>query len=314
MDNFIFSLNATVPIFVVIFVGWLLKQKGMLTEEFVNVSNKFCFKIALPILLLRDISSAKIKEEFNLTFVLYCAIVTTICFFAIWIFAEIFVKEKESIGAFVQASYRGSAAVLGIAFILNIYSDVGMAPMMIVSAVPLYNIYAVIILSLKGEGAKADKKQLKATFLNICKNPIILGILLGLVLSLLEVDFPVIVDKTLSNFSALSTPLALLSIGAGFNHKKALAKVKYVVMTSVIKLVLQPAIFLPLAVMLGLREKELVAVIIMLGSPTTASCYIMAKNMNNDADLTAGSILVSTLFSTFTITFWIYMAKSMGYI
>lgn len=76
-----------------------------------------------------------------------------------WFLARIFMKDKSIIGEFVQASYRSSAAVLGAAFILNIYSDTGMVPLMIIGAVPLYNIFAVIILTVEcpEKGAVSQK-------------------------------------------------------------------------------------------------------------------------------------------------------------
>lgn len=72
-----------------------------------------------------------------------------------------FLKDKDIIGEFVQGSYRGSAAVLGLAFIQNIYGKATIAPLMIIGSVPLYNILAVLILSFTGPGEhKLDKKDL----------------------------------------------------------------------------------------------------------------------------------------------------------
>ena len=112
MENFIYSVNATFPIFLVIVIGYVLKQIGMLNEEFVKVANKFNFKVTLPFLVFRDISEANIREDFDGVFVLFCAIVTTLCFFAIWGGAKLFIKDKTIVGAFVQASFRSSAAVM----------------------------------------------------------------------------------------------------------------------------------------------------------------------------------------------------------
>lgn len=162
MGNFIYSLNATLPIFLVIVIGYGLMQKGMLNDNFVSVANKFNFKVTLPVLVFRDLSSANIREEFDMVFVLFCAVVTTICFFSIWAGAKLFIKDKSITGAFVQASFRSSAAVMGIAFIENMYGNSGMAPMMIIGAVPLYNIYSVLVLTFEGEdaGEKGEKSNI----------------------------------------------------------------------------------------------------------------------------------------------------------
>ena len=137
MSHFLYALNATIPIFLVIFLGGLLKQWNIINEEFTKVANKLVFKVCLPVLLFEGIATSNIREDFDLKFVLYCMLVTSVCFFGIWGFAELCFKDKTMIGAFVQGSFRGSAAILGLAFIKNVYSDVGMAPLMIVSSVPL---------------------------------------------------------------------------------------------------------------------------------------------------------------------------------
>lgn len=377
MENLIYSLNATVPVFLIIVLGYILKRIGMLNAEFVRVANKFNFTVTLPALLFRDISQENILEIFDGRYVLFCALTTTISFAAIWILTKLCLKDKSMTGAFVQASFRSSAAVLGIAFIQNIYGNSGMAPLMIIGTVPLYNIYSVIVLTFEAAEENADRNleavkestdgnlkaakenadrnlkavkknvdgnseaaeenadrnseaakenvdgnftppasrdisKIKAAVLNILKNPIILAIAAGLLASVLQINFPAIVDKTISNLASMASPLALVAIGAGFEGRKALAKLRPAIAASFLKLVGLAAIFLPVAVMLGFRDEKLMALIIMLGSPTTPSCYIMAKNMKNDGVLTSSIIVLTTLLSAFTLTMWIYIMKSAG--
>jgi predicted permease len=314
MESLIYSLNATIPIFFVIIIGYILKQIGMLNDNFINIANKFNFKISLPILLFTDIASTNIIKNFDGKYILFCAVVTSICFSTIWFLSKKVIKDTSMVGAFVQASFRGSAAILGIAFIKNIYGDSGMAPLMIIGAVPLYNIYSVIVLTLEGGENKNAKDNIKKACINIVKNPIIIGIILGMISSFLNINFPQILDKTLQNFAVMASPLALITIGAGFEGKSALAKIKPTLAASVIKLIVQGALFLPLAVFLGFRDQKLIALVIMLGSPTTVSCYIMAKNMNNDDVLTSSIVVVTTLLSAFTLILLIFILKSLGYV
>ena len=133
MDSFLYSINATVPIFLVMIIGWGIKQLGVIDDHFANVANKYVFKVALPVLLFRDLAVADFKSQFDAKFVLYCMIVTTRVFSGIWICTEIFMKDDTQKGAFVQASFRSSAAILGMAFIQNMYQSTGMAPLMIVA-------------------------------------------------------------------------------------------------------------------------------------------------------------------------------------
>lgn len=316
MENFIYSINVTMPIFLVMVIGYILKQIGMLNDNFVTVANKFNFKVTLPFMLFKDIAGVDIKVVFDIKYVLFCAIVSTICFWVVWGTAKLLVRDKTIRGAFVQSSFRGSAAVMGLAFIQNIYGSSAMGPLMIVSAVPLYNIFSVIVLTFEANDSTGiDKKaKIRQAGINICKNPIILSILAGLIVGLLGIQFPTLVNKMVSNVAQMATPLALITIGAGFEGRKALAKIAPTMAASMIKLVLQPLVFLPVAAWMGFSGEKMIAILIMLASPTTPSCYIMAKSMNNDEVLTASVIVTTTLMAAFTLTGWIFLLKTLGYI
>jgi predicted permease len=284
-----------------------------LNDSFVKTLNRFNFKIALPLLLFRDISSSDFYSVWDTKYVLYCFLVTLLCITIIWVVAALLYRDRSNLGEFIQASYRSSAAVLGIAFIQNIYGDSGMAPLMIVGTVPLYNVAAVLILSFTGPNAHGlDKQSLKSSLKDIATNPIIIGILLGTLASLCPFEFPVIVTKTVNNIAVLATPLALLGLGAGFEGKKALKQLLPTSIATTIKLVLLPALFLPLAVALGFTGEKLVAILVMLGSPTTVSCYIMAKNMNHEGTLTSSVVVATTFLSSVSLTAYLFLLRTLG--
>ena len=315
MENFIYSINVTLPVFLVMMIGWFLKQRGMLNDEFVRVANKFNFSVTLPFLVFRDISGVDIRAVFELKYVLFCALATSICFWVIWGFTKLCLKDQSMTGAFVQASFRSSAAVMGLAFIQNIYGQSAMGPLMIIGAVPLYNIYSVIVLTFEADSTTGtDTEKIKSACINIIKNPIIIAIFLGLVVSLYNIRFPTVIDKTVNNVAQMATPLALIGMGAGFEGKKALAKIKPALAASFIKLAAQAAVFIPAAAMLGFTGEKMVAIVIMLAAPATPSCFIMAKSMNNDGVLTASIVVITTLLAAFTLTGWIFLLKSVGLI
>lgn len=313
MENFIFSINVTIPIFLVILLGYILRRINFLSEEFVSVANKYVFIVALPVMLFKDIAGMSIKENINIRFFLYCMLVTIAMFFLVWGIALLFIKDKSMIGAFAQSGARGSAAVLGVAFVENICGSIGMAPVMIVAAVPFFNVLSVIILVCNDNtNSERDYRKIRDCIINIAKNPIITGILAGLIASLLKLDFPVIIDRTVSYISQTATPVALLAIGGGFDTRAAIKKIKPAIAASFIKLVGLPIIFLPIAYVMGFRSSEMVAILIMLASPTTVSAYVMAKNMNNDEILTSNVVVLTTLLSSLTLTGWIYIMRSVG--
>ncbi len=321
MDSFIYSINSTVPIFLVMIVGWAIKQLGVIDDHFANVANKYVFKAALPVLLFRDLSKADFYSQFDIRFVGYCAIVTIAMFGGVWIFTDLLMKDKTMRGSFIQCSCRSSAAILGMAFIQNMYSETGMAPLMIVAAVPLFNVISVVALTFKAnpvDGVSIEdmpkKDGIKKACLNIATNPIIIGIAVGLLASLVRLQLPAILDKTVNSIAQTATPIALICIGAGFEGRKAIKKIKPTLVGTFIKLIGLAAIFIPIAVYMGFRNQELMAILIMLASPTTVTSYIMAKNMNNDEVLASSIIVLTTVLSSITLTGWIFILRSFGLI
>lgn len=312
MENLIFSLNATVPVFFMMILGLVFRKLGWIDDVFASKMNKFVFLVPLPVLVFEDLATVDFSEVWNLKFVLFCFAATLV---SIGIAAAVSFlwKDKSIQGEFIQASYRSSAALLGIAFIQNIYGNAGLAPLMIIGSVPLYNVMAVVVLAFfQPERKRLDKELWKSTLKGIVTNPIIIGIAAGIIWSALKIPMPPIMEKTVSNVSAVATPLGLMAMGATFDIRKAFAKVRPAAVASVMKLVGFAAVFLPLAVMLGFRREELVAILVMLGSATTVSCFVMAKNMGHEGVLTSSVVMLTTLFSAFTLTGWLYVLRSMG--
>lgn len=277
MENLIFSLNATIPVFLLMVLGLALRKIGWIDEAFASRMNKFVFRVPLPVLLFQDLATVDFYEMWDGRFVLFCFAVT---FLGIVIagLLSLLLKNRRIQGEFIQASYRSSAALLGIAFIQNIYGSAGIAPLMIIGSVPLYNIMAVAVLSFfSPERKKLDAGTVKKTWKGIVTNPIIIGILIGMIWSLLRLPLPEIAAKTVSSIGATATPLGLMAMGASFDFRKALGQKGPALAASFLKLIGFCAVFLPIAAAMGFRQEKLVAILIMLGSATTVSCYVMAK-------------------------------------
>ena len=292
LSSFIFALNSTLPVFLVILVGKFFMRVGIINEEWTRISDRMAFKYALPIVLFLDIAKMDIHKDMDMTFIIFCMVSTTVMFFFIYILTRIFLKDKTMVGSFAQGAARGSAAILGIPFVTNIYGDAGMIPLMILAAVPLFNAYSVIILTISSRRFLAGSKtriQYKEIVKSIFKNPLIRGILIGF-------------------------PLMLISIGADFRMSDLTAKFKPSVVASSIKLVFLPLAVLSIAIYMGFRESALIAILVMLGAPSAVSGYIMSKAMDNDYVLMSNIVVMTTLFSSVTFTFWIFILRYMGLI
>ena len=340
MDNFIFSINATLPIFLTMILGLFFRKIGVFDDAFTNKMNSFVFKFALPALLFEDLWEENFYQAWDGGFVLFCFCATLGCILVSTLLSS-FLKDKSDRGEFIQASYRSSAAILGIAFIVNIYGQSGMAPLMIIGTVPLYNICAVAALTLTAPATQATstsqtastksgvsnsasanatsavpstKVRLIRTAKGVITNPIILGIAAGFAWSLLKLPHPVILQKTVHNLGVLATPLGLMAMGASFDMKKAFYKMKPAFVCTFLKLLGYSGVLMPVAIALGYRNEALVAILVMLGSATTVSSYTMAKSMGHEGTLSSSVVMLTTLLSAFTLTGWLFVLKTFALI
>lgn len=315
LDNLIFSLNATVPIFLMMVVGYVLKKIKMLDEHSTNVINKLVFRVFLPALLFEDLASQDFVTLWDTHFVLLCAGCTIVSIFVAYGLGILF-TSKDDRGEYIQASFRSAAATLGIAFMSNVYDNVAMVALMIIGAVPIYNVIAVVILSLTApSGNSSDNKAIiKRTLKGVVTNPIILGIFVGLIWSVVKLPQPVIMHKSIGYLANLASPLALIGLGASFEISDLRENLKSIVTINFNKLFLFCLMFLPVAIYMGYRDDKLVAFLIMLGSATTSSSFIMAKNMGHKGTISSCAVMTTTFLSAFTLTFWLFVLRTLGYI
>lgn len=317
LSSFIFALNSTLPVFLVILVGRFFMKVGIINEEWTRISDRMAFRYALPVVLFLDIAKMDIHKDLDMTFIIFCMVSTTAMFFLIYLISRICLKDKTMVGSFAQGAVRGSAAILGIPFVTNIYGDPGMVPLMILAAVPLFNAYSVVILTISSRkflsGSKT-KIQYRLILKSIFKNPLIRGILIGFPFCILGIKLPPILDKSLTSIGTMAVPLMLISIGADFKMSDLTAKFRLSAIASTIKLVILPLAVLPIAIYMGFRYSSLVALLVMLGAPSAVSGYIMSKAMDNDYVLMSNIVVMTTLLSSVTFTFWIFILRYMALI
>lgn len=317
LSSFIFALNSTLPVFLVILVGRFFMKVGIINEEWTRISDRMAFRYALPVVLFLDIAKMDIHRDLDMTFIIFCMVSTTAMFFLVYLISRICLRDKTMVGSFAQGAVRGSAAILGIPFVTNIYGDPGMVPLMILAAVPLFNAYSVVILTISSRkflsGSKT-KIQYRLILKSIFKNPLIRGILIGFPFCILGIKLPPILDKSLTSIGTMAVPLMLISIGADFKMSDLTAKFKLSAIASTIKLVILPLAVLPIAIYMGFRDSALVALLVMLGAPSAVSGYIMSKAMDNDYVLMSNIVVMTTLLSSVTFTFWIFILRYMALI
>ncbi len=312
MESLIFSLNATVPVFLMMILGVVFRKLNWFDRDMAGKINKFVFRILLPTLVFQQLAEADIAQAWNGKFVLFCMCASGAAIAVSWLLSRLW-RERSVRGEFIQASFRGNTALLGAALIQNMYGDTAVGSLMILGCVPLYNVMAVVVLSMF-RGGEAEKPSPAQTIKDILTNPILIAIVAGILWSALGIPMPVIMARTVSSLADLATPLGLMAVGATFELRKALSRSREVIAAAGLKLIGFCAVMLPLAVALGFRGQELAAICIMLGSSTAVSSYVMAVAMGNEGTISSSAVMLTTLLCGFTLTGWLWLLRALALI
>lgn len=314
IDNLIFSISIVLPIFLVMAVGHLAKRKGLIDQEFIHKANKFIFNVALPIKLFGDVARTSFQGAFNIGFIAFAmgaTILTTLLAAAVSLAA---VKDNSKRGAFIHGAYRGNFLYVGFSIMENMTGSIGTAaPVLVAFVTPLYNVIAVVVLTLAspGENRKIDVRSI---LLSVLKNPLIIAIALGFASSLAGLSYPLALTRTFSYFSSLATPLALAVIGAAFSFSSLTKDIRSSMVASFLKLVAFPAVVILSAIAIGFSTDEVLALFILFAVPTAATSYIMTSAMGGDEDMATSIIMLTTVLSVLTITAFIFLFKTFSLI
>jgi len=312
LQSLMFTVNSVLPVFIVVIVGLILKKLNIITDSFNDTASKVVFNVALPLMLFSNVSTADLKQEFDLKLLIFTMAVTILAFCILWIISSFFIKNKQSLGAFVQGAFRSNFALIGVPLTMNILGQEAVAKTSIVLAfiIPVLNVLAVIILTATAENTQS--RGLRKTFVNIMKNPLIIACLSGIPFSVFHIKLPLVMTNTINTLSDLATPLALLTIGSSLTLVGLKRTFLLSVTASFIKTAVIPAIFIPIALILGFKGTDIGILFIYLAAPTAVSSYIMARAMKSDDELSGNIVLISTFLSMITCFIGTFLLKNAG--
>ena len=317
LNDLLFSANVVVPIFLLIMLGYVLKKLKMWTENFLQVANTLCFKVLLPVLLFYNVATADIFEVFNGTLILYVCLCACVLCGLLFLIVPIFVKRNDRRGVMIQGTFRSNFLLFGVPLGLSIGGDKGAVLAAVVAAlyVPVINMLSVISLYSFSD---APNKNLKSALLDIVKNPLIIGGVSGIVFSIIRnyigFELPTMIDTTLFNIKSTATPFAFIILGGDLKFSHLLRTIKYSFFSVLGKIVIIPAIMIPLSALLGFDKLSMAILIAVFATPNAVSSYAMARTYEADHELAGEIITLGTLLSIFTIFIFITISKSLGWI
>lgn len=311
MRTFFTTLDIVLPIFLLIALGFLLRQIGILDETGCGRMNTFAFNVLVPAMVFYNIYTADAASFRNPRLLLFCTGSVTALFLLLMAAVPRLERDPARVGVMIQGIFRSSFVVLGMGLATSMYPGQDMSIIAIASTVvaPLFNAFAVICLEVFSQQKPNPGKILR----DVIKNPLILVSGAALLLLLLGIRFPVVIDTTIHSVSSTATTISLIVLGGGLTFQGIGGYKKILALTVAAKLVLLPMIFIPIAVWLGFSRMELLCLMILFASPSPVTASIMARNTPGSDWQLAGQIVVfSTVFSVFSLFGIIYVLLSLG--
>ncbi len=326
LESFLYSFNSVMPIFLLVLFGMFLKKINFLKEDYCTIADKLVFNFALPFESVRSISGTDFNEIFskeNVGVILYFFVGIIAAFVLLCIIVRYTIKDNPKRSVFVQGAVRGNYAIFALPLAENMFGDSGKvaASALLPVVIVMYNVLAVIGFSIFAprEDVKKSNVALVWNILkSIVKNPLVLGIVISLALSLIRsetgIAIPSFMMGAIGDVAELAVPLSLISIGVNFKPEKLKNGLGLSVWCMLIKNIALPAIALAIGVLLGFRGIPLTMILISFGGPTAVSSYIMAKNMHGDHELASKILLLTTMCSLLTIFMFIFILKNFAFI
>lgn len=314
LSALIFAGSITVPIFCVLGLGVQFRRIGWITDEFAAIGSKLVFQVSLPCLLFVKLVETDFRHNLPWLLVVYAVLATIASFLLLERFAKVRLPRQEERGVFVQGAFRSNMGIIGLAFCISAFGDQIIAPASIYLALltTLFNILAVITLTRHRTSGK-NTASWRNVFLNILKNPLIIAIALGVVISLSRFPLPNMLLTIGGYFAQMTLPLALLCAGASIRlHELSNAGALYQAVTA--KLLLVPLGITCGAVLIGLRGEALGVLYLMSSAPTAAASYPMTRALGGNHHLAAAIIAVTTLGSLLSTTLGVFLLRQSGLI
>ncbi|MGF1847528.1 AEC family transporter [Vibrio lentus] len=313
-EQFAFSASVTGPICLMLFLGVMLKRIGLINDNFIDVASKVVFQVTLPAMLFLSIVQSNHNFSASSALVAF-GVIANFVFFLFTIFStKLVFKGSKDQGVIVQGGFRANTAIIGLAYVANIYGNQGvaLAAIYVASLTVLYNIQAVIALTPKGKdtGAKAIKVIAKS----ITKNPLIIAIFLAVVFYTLSIPIPKMVTDAGQYFANMTLPLALLCTGGSLDISSLKQEKLSTWFASSYKLIASPLLITLAAWYLGFEGLDLGLIFLMSAAPTAAASYVMARAMGGNSTLAANIIALTTVVSLITCTLGIFALTAMDLI
>ncbi|NOX33749.1 MAG: AEC family transporter [Deltaproteobacteria bacterium] len=289
-------MNAIFPIFTLLLLGSLLKYFNITNEIFLKTSDKLVYFIFFPAMLFWKIGSSEPDKTISLNLCIASIMAVIIVYLLSLAAIRLFRISNFQAGSFSQACYRFNTYI-GMAIVMNTLGESGIRyfGILIGFAIPIINVLAVSTLIWHSGKKGSTGQNLKSLLKALISNPLILGCAAGILFSRARFSFPVFADNTLRLMTAVTMPLALISIGGSLSLAGLKHNTKIAFIASILKILLLPIIGFFLFKSFSITGIPFKTGMIFFSLPTSTATYVLSGQLNSDTKLASAAIMLSTL-------------------
>lgn len=307
---FTHTLEITLPVFLMVFLGLGLKRLGWIDSHFITTASMLVFKVTMPALLFLSIIKADLSRALQPELIGYFIGYTIISFFLAWAWA-IWRHPRVERGIFTQGAFRANNGIVGLALAAGQYGDYGLSVggVLAGAVIVIYNVFSVFILSLYSAEVATDFRSL---IKNLAKNPLILSVVFAIPVALADIELPGWVMTSGGYLAGMSLPLGLICIGGTLSVSAFKRSSTIALDASLWKLVWVPLLGVLGALAVGIHGPALGIIFLYLGCPGAAASFVMAKAFKSNDKLAANIIVITTFASMFTLSLGLFLLKWLG--
>ena len=298
--------------FLIILTGCIMRAFHVVGDATVSQMNKLLMRSLVPVMMFQNIRTCDPESMISPGLLAFAVAVVAAMYglsFATALAVEP-VNTRRSV--VIQALYRGNVMSMALPLMQALFGDAGQGSLMVclAVAVPMFNVLAVFTL----EFFRGEKPNVPAMIKGIATNGIILGCLAGTIFYFFRIPLPYVVEHACEQMTSATTPMILVMLGASFRFQQVRRDLRALVVCSVGRLVVMPAIFVSIAAILGFRDVDLLCVLSLTACPVAVMTYTMADQAGADKDLAAECIVFTSLCSCVTLFLWIFLLKQLALI
>lgn len=295
--------SALFPVILVIILAFAIRRIGLVNDSHVAGVERITYVVFFPALLFSNLSKASFEDPAVWTLAAVLIGVQLLLNVASWFLFTRSALDGPSATSAFQGAVRFNSYI-AFALLFAVFGEQGIqtATVPLAMIIIIVNLFCVTILARYGE--PPEGAQAPSIWRSVATNPLIIACALGLAVNPLRVDWPGPVDTMFDWFGTAAIALGLFAVGAGLRPISGKGSLFAILSSSAMNLVIKPAAFILLALLVGLPEEMAAIGLICTIAPTATSAYILARQLGGNGPLMAQIVTVNTVFSALTVTGW----------